>query len=137
MVLACQNLSKAYGASEVLNNINFHIEAKEKIAIVGINGAGKSTLLKIIMQEEDADEGQVVFGKDIKVGYLAQHQDSYFDKTIYEELLSVKQDVILLQEQMRQLERDMKRLNGDALESALERYTRMTHTFEQRGRVCL
>ena len=131
MVLACQNLSKAYGTSEVLNNINFHIEAKEKIAIVGINGAGKSTLLKIIMQEEEADEGQVVISKDIRVGYLAQHQDSYFDKTIYEELLSVKQDVIILQEQMRQLERDMKHLKGDALESAFERYTRMTHTFEQ------
>lgn len=131
MVLACQNLSKAYGASEILNNINFHIEAREKIAIVGINGAGKSTLLKIIMQEEEADEGKVVTGKDIRLGYLAQHQDSYFDKTIYEELLSVKQDVILLQEQMRQLERDMKHLEGDALESAFNRYTRMTHTFEQ------
>lgn len=131
MVLACQNLSKAYGASEILNNINFHIEAREKIAIVGINGAGKSTLLKIIMQEEEADEGKVVIGKDIRLGYLAQHQDSYFDKTIYEELLSVKQDVILLQEQMRQLERDMKHLEGDALESAFNQYTRMTHTFEQ------
>lgn len=131
MVLACQNLSKSYGVTEILNNINFHIESKEKIAIVGINGAGKSTLLKIIMQEEEADEGQVVISKDIKVGYLAQHQDSYFDKTIYEELLSVKQDVITLQEQMRQLELDMKHLEGNALESALDRYTRMTHTFEQ------
>lgn len=90
MVLACQNISKAYGVTEILNHINFHIEAKEKLAIVGINGAGKSTLLKIIMNEEEADEGQVVIGKDITVGYLAQHQNSYYDKTIYEELLSVK-----------------------------------------------
>lgn len=131
MVLACQNISKAYGITEILNNINFHIEAKEKLAIVGINGAGKSTLLKIIMQEEEADEGQVVIGKDIHVGYLAQHQDTYYDKTIYEELLSVKQDVITLQEQIRALERDMKNLKGDALADALERYTRMMNTFEQ------
>jgi ATP-binding cassette subfamily F protein 3 len=131
MVLACQNISKAYGITEILNNINFHIEAKEKLAIVGINGAGKSTLLKIIMQEEEADEGQVVIGKDITVGYLAQHQDSYYDKTIYEELLSVKQNVIDLQEQIRQLEQDMKHLTGQELEEALERYTRMNHTFEQ------
>ena len=74
MVLACHNISKAYGITEILNNINFHIEAKEKLAIVGINGAGKSTLLKIIMGEEEADEGQIVIGKDISVGYLAQHQ---------------------------------------------------------------
>lgn len=131
MVLACQNISKSYGITEILNNINFHIEAKEKLAIVGINGAGKSTLLKIIMNEEEADEGQVVIGKDISIGYLAQHQDSYYDKTIYEELLSVKQDVITLQEQMRELEQNMKNLEGDELEEALERYTRMNHTFEQ------
>ena len=131
MVLACQNISKAYGITEILNNINFHIEAKEKLAIVGINGAGKSTLLKIIMNEEEADEGQVVIGKDISIGYLAQHQNSYYDKTIYEELLSVKQNVIDLQEQIRQLEQDMKHLEGQELENALERYTRMNHTFEQ------
>lgn len=131
MVLACQNISKAYGTDEILNNINFHIEAKEKLAIVGINGAGKSTLLKIIMGEEEADDGQVVIGKDITVGYLAQHQDSYYDKTIYEELLSVKQNVIDLQEQIRQLEVNMKHLEGKELEDALERYSRMNHTFEQ------
>ncbi len=131
MVLACQNISKAYGVTEILNNINFHIEAKEKLAIVGVNGAGKSTLLKIIMQEEEADEGQVVIGKDISIGYLAQHQNDYYDKTIYEELVSVKQNVIDLQEQIRQLEQDMKHLDGQELENALERYTRMNHTFEQ------
>ncbi len=131
MVLSCQNISKAYGADEILNQINFHIEAKEKLAIVGINGAGKSTLLKIIMGEEEADEGQVIIGKDITIGYLAQHQDSYYDKTIYEELLSVKQDVINLQNQIRELENNMKNLNGKELEEALDRYTKMNHTFEQ------
>ncbi|MDO5156847.1 MAG: ATP-binding cassette domain-containing protein [Eubacteriales bacterium] len=131
MVLACQNISKAYGIKEILSNINFHIEAKEKLAIVGINGAGKSTLLKIIMNEEEADEGQVVIGKDISVGYLAQHQDSYYDKTIYEELASVKQDLIHLQEQIHELEQNMKNLEGEALTDALDHYTRMMHTFEQ------
>ncbi len=131
MVLACQNISKAYGITEILNNINFHIEEKEKLALVGINGAGKSTLLKIIMKEEEADDGQVIIGKDITVGYLAQHQDSFYDKTIFEELLSVKQNIIDLQEQIRSLEQEMKHLQGQELENALDRYTRMNHTFEQ------
>ncbi|MDE6759829.1 MAG: ABC-F family ATP-binding cassette domain-containing protein [Lachnospiraceae bacterium] len=131
MVLACQNISKAYGITEILNNINFHIEEKEKLALVGINGAGKSTLLKIIMNEEEADDGQVIIGKDVTVGYLAQHQDSFYDKTIFEELLSVKQNIIDLQEQIRSLEQEMKHLQGQELENALERYTRMNHTFEQ------
>ncbi|MDE5777318.1 MAG: ABC-F family ATP-binding cassette domain-containing protein [Lachnospiraceae bacterium] len=130
MILSCQNISKSYGITEILNQINFHIEAKEKLAIVGINGAGKSTLLKIIMGEEEADEGQVVISKDIRVGYLSQHQDSYYDKTIYGELLSVKQELVTLQDNIRQAELDMKHLDGKELEDALERYTRMMHTFE-------
>ena len=131
MVLACQNISKSYGATEILHNISFHIEAKEKLAIVGINGAGKTTLLRIIMQEEEADSGQVITGKDISIGYLAQHQDTSDGQTVYEELRNVRKNVIELQTQMRQLEQDMRQLEGDALSAALDRYTRMTHTFEQ------
>lgn len=130
MVLACQNISKSYGAEEILSAVNFHIEAKEKLAIVGINGAGKSTLLKIIMGEEEADSGIVTIAKDVSVGYLAQHQERYYNQTIYEELLSAKQDVIDLSEQLRQLEKDIETLEGDELNNALERYARMNHTFE-------
>ena len=130
MVLACQNISKSYGTNEILSAINFHIEAKEKLAIVGINGAGKSTLLKIIMGEEEADDGIVTIAKDVTVGYLAQHQERYYNQTIYEEMLSAKQDVINLQEQIRQLEKDIEVLTGKELDNALERYARMNHTFE-------
>ena len=124
------NLKKSYNGFKALDGVNMRVGRGEIYGLVGPNGAGKSTLLKIIMNEEEADEGQVVIGKDITVGYLAQHQNSYYDKTIYEELLSVKQDVIDLQEQIRQLEQDMKHLEGAELEDALERYTRMNHTFE-------
>ena len=68
MLLACQNISKAFGTKEVLKDINFHVNEKEKIAIVGINGSGKTTLLKIIMGEESADSGQVVIAKDTTIG---------------------------------------------------------------------
>ena len=79
MILACQNISKSFADKTVLRNVNFHIEDKEKCAIVGINGAGKSTLLKIILGQEEADEGKVVLAKDIRLGYLSQHQDISFD----------------------------------------------------------
>ena len=55
MILDCQNICKAFGTDVILDNISFHLEEKEKMAIVGINGAGKTTLLKIIMGEESAD----------------------------------------------------------------------------------
>ena len=68
MILACQNISKAFGEHEVLKNASFHIEEREKAAIVGINGAGKSTLLKIIMNEMPADEGQTIITKGKTIG---------------------------------------------------------------------
>lgn len=64
MILDCQNICKAFGTDVILDNISFHLEEKEKMAIVGINGAGKTTLLKIIMGEESADSGHSVKGQD-------------------------------------------------------------------------
>ena len=63
MILACQNICKAFGSRELIKNASFHIEEREKAAIVGINGAGKSTLLKIIMKELSSDSGDVVLAK--------------------------------------------------------------------------
>ena len=80
MILACQNINKAFGTNVILKDASFHIEEKEKAAIVGINGAGKSTLLKIIMKQIPADSGEVILAKDRTIGYLAQHEAEYFRK---------------------------------------------------------
>ena len=81
---------------------------REKAAVVGINGAGKSTLFKIIMGELPADEGEVIFAKGIRVGYLAQHQDLSTGRTIYEEVLSVKEPILKMEEEIRNIEQQMK-----------------------------
>ena len=88
MILACQNISKAFGTTEIIKNASFHIEEREKAALIGNNGAGKTTLLRIIMGEYSADSGEVVIAKDRTIGYLAQHQNLSGDNTIYDELLS-------------------------------------------------
>ena len=128
MILACQNINKAFGTDVILKNASFHMEDREKAAVVGINGAGKSTLLKIIIGEMEADSGEVVLAKGKTIGYLAQHQDLNSDHTIYQELLTVKQDVIDLETRIREIEAQMKELSGTALDMALEQYTRMPHT---------
>lgn len=108
MVLSCSNICKSFGTDEIIRNCSFHLEDHEKAAIVGINGAGKSTLLKIIMQEIPADSGLVTIAKGKTVGYLAQHQELKTGNTIYDELLSVKADVIHMEEQLRSMEFSMK-----------------------------
>ena len=131
MILACQNISKSFGIKDVLKDVQFHIEEREKVALVGINGAGKSTLLKIIMGEETPDSGQVILGKDKTIGYLAQQQEHSYQHTIYEEMLSVKQHIIELDQKIRETEAAMKHAEGEALEALLNTYTRLNHTFEQ------
>ena len=133
MILGCSKISKSYGTDVILSEVSFHVNEREKAAIVGINGAGKSTLLKIIMGEETADEGSVVFSADATVGYLAQHQDLTSERSIYEELLQVKEDVTALDSQMRELEARMRGLTGEALEKALDTYARLNHEFEQKN----
>ena len=133
MILSCQNIRKAFGTDVILKNASFHIEDREKAAVVGINGAGKSTLLKIIVGELEADSGEAVLAKGKTLGYLAQHQDLLSSNTIYEELLTVKQEVLDLERDMHALERRMKELSGEDLETALSQYTRLIHEFEQRN----
>lgn len=133
MILSCQNISKAFVENQVLKNVSLHIEDHEKAAIVGINGAGKTTLLRIIVGEMTPDDGQVVLAKDKTLGYLAQNSTVDTSHTIYEELLSVKADLLRLEEKIRECENDMKHADGDALEDLMKQYTSLTHAFETGG----
>ena len=133
MVLSCQDIGKSFSEVTVLSHISFHIEDYEKAAIVGINGAGKTTLLKIIVGEYAADNGLVTFGKGITWGYLAQQGALNTDYTIYEELLSVKQDLIDLEHKIRTAEAQMKHAQGADLEELMSSYSRLTHQFEAQG----
>lgn len=114
-------------------NVSFHLEDYEKAAIVGINGAGKTTLLRILIGELSPDNGVVSLSKGKTFGYLAQNQDVDSENTIYDELLSAKEDLILMESKIRQMELSMKQAQGAQLESLMEAYSRLTHTFEISG----
>lgn len=130
MILSCQNICKAFGEKVILHDASFHIEEREKAALIGNNGAGKTTLLRIIMQEIPSDSGTVVISRDKHIGYLAQYQDIRGHHTIYEELLTTKQHILDMESRMRSIEREMKHTSGVELESLMNTYTRLTHEFE-------
>ncbi|MCI8893477.1 MAG: ABC-F family ATP-binding cassette domain-containing protein [Lachnospiraceae bacterium] len=131
MVLACQNICKAFGTDEIIKHASFHIEAGEKAAIVGINGAGKTTLLRIIMQELSADEGEVVTAKGRTLGYLPQNPDIQGNRTIYEEVLSAKEYVMGLEQRLLGMEARMQEVPSGELTSFMESYHRLQQEFEQ------
>ncbi len=122
MILSCQGVSKAFGEKVILDDASFHIEEREKAALIGNNGAGKTTLLRIIMGEIPSDSGTVTLAKDSRIGYLAQYQDIQGDLTIYEELLTTKQYILDMENRMRAIEKELDHL--------MNAYTRLTHEFE-------
>ena len=130
MILSCSNITKSFGTDTILDHVSFHIEEREKAAIVGINGAGKSTLFKIIVGELAADEGVVTVSRGKTLGYLAQHQDIKSESTIYDELMEVKRPILEMEQQIRTLEKRMKSVSGEELEAMLNTYSRLHHEFE-------
>lgn len=130
MILSCQNITKAFAENQVLANVSFHIEDYEKAAIVGINGAGKTTLLRIIVGELQADNGLVTLAKDKTLGYLAQNSGVNTENTIYSELLSVKQELIDIENRLRETEEAMKHAKDTELDTLMKQYSSLTHAFE-------
>ena len=133
MILACHNIEKSFGDRVIVREGSFHIEEREKAALVGINGAGKSTILKMIMNEEPLDGGDIILAKGKTIGYLAQHQNLIPDGTIYEEVRSAKADIIDMEQRIRAIELEMKSLSGEALENRLDTYNRLQSEFEARN----
>ena len=144
MILNISNLSKSYVGQSVLKELSFHLEEKEKAAIVGINGSGKTTLLRCILGIEEADEGGIAFSKDKKMAYLAQqHADMEQEDEEYEslsggqktkkrleEILMEKPDLLILDEptnhldigSIQWLEKVLKRYDGAVLLVSHDRY---------------
>ena len=130
MILSVSNINKSFNEVPILKNVSFHIEDYDKAAIVGINGAGKTTLLRIIMGELIPDDGLVTVSRDKSIGYLSQNEAVSGENTIYDELLSMKQDIIALEQKMRSVELQMKAASEDSLQRLMNTYADLTHAFE-------
>lgn len=130
MILSCRGICKEFPDQKVLSEVSFHIEDREKAALVGINGAGKTTLLRIIAGETAPDAGEVTFAKGKTFGYLPQDAGLAGENTIYEELLSVRADLVSLEKRIKELELAISARADDAL---MEQYSLLTHRFETDG----
>ena len=130
MILSCQNISKTFGSEEILKDISFHIEERDKAALIGVNGAGKSTLLRIITGALAPDTGEVTVTHGKSMGYLAQYQDMESEETIYQEVRKAKQDILDMEQRLRDMERQMNMVPGEEAVSLMNRYTDLMHRFE-------
>lgn len=132
MILSLNKIAKSYGIDTILENITFHMEEREKTAVVGVNGAGKTTLFRILTGEINADSGEIFLKKEATMGYMAQNQSISSERTIYEEMLSVFDDILQAEIKLREMEAKMSQLTGKELSDMMEEYAALQHYFEQK-----
>lgn len=133
IVLAGKDIKKSYGIDTIIENISFTVQDRDKIGIVGVNGAGKSTLFKIITGVLEKDEGELFFGKGIRVGYMTQDFEFQSEHTILEEMLTVFQHLINMEQEMRMLEQKISSSDASSgsLDSLLKSYANLQEQYKQ------
>ncbi|MCR4696880.1 MAG: ABC-F family ATP-binding cassette domain-containing protein [Lachnospiraceae bacterium] len=133
MILSLNNVSLSFGDKKILNKISFLVNENDRVALIGDNGTGKTTLLKVITGEYHKDEGDIVFKKDINIGYVSQHQDITSELTVYEELLDSKKDLIEVEERLREMEENLKNVSESEMNSYMDKYHSLSESFEKNG----
>jgi len=106
-MISLNNISTRFGAKVLFDEVSLRVAGKDMVSLVGSNGAGKSTMLKIIAGFNKPDEGEVAISKHTTVGYLPQEGINYTGKTLYEEVYSSAGDINAIQDEMRQIEKEM------------------------------
>lgn len=135
VLLQLQGIMKTYGVETVLTNIDLMINEREKVGLVGVNGAGKSTLVKIIAGKLSPDGGHIQRAKDSTFGYLAQDSGLQSSKTIWEEVISVFEDLQRMEQELRQLEKRMAEGSpgSEQTESVMTKYAQLSEAFRLKG----
>lgn len=137
IVLSCRNIKKSYGIQDVLKDVTLSVNEGDKVGIIGPNGEGKSTLFKILSKNITPDDGDMFIDKNKTIGYLSQHLSLQSENTIYEEVSSVFQHLINLENKIKDLEIKMKEpydeANASYHEKLIKDYTTSQELYENRG----
>lgn len=133
MLLRLEEVSKSYAANEVLRGVTFQINPRERVGLVGRNGAGKTTIFRLVTRQEEADRGEVVLLKGLRIGVLEQQPTFEGKLSARNEALSVFTELRDMEETMTRLEHTMSEAAGEALEQAMHTYSDTRHAYEFAG----
>lgn len=137
IVLSCKDICKSYGIRDVLKKVTFSINEGDKVGIIGANGEGKSTLFKIICKELSQDSGEIFIDKNKTLGYLSQNLNLDTDKNIYQETLSVFDELINIENKLSTLEIKMNEPYDESKaayhEKLIKDYTTLQDIYSHKG----
>lgn len=135
ILLQVQQVARHFGGDYLFKNAQLEVQDHARVALVGPNGAGKSTLLKMIAGLTTPDEGQIILGKNVQVGYLAQDSGLSSDRNIYAEMLTIFEPLRKMEQQLHTLEQAIADPTMDHTSEAyadlLKRYDQLQHDFTE------
>ena len=102
------NLSISFSENDILKNVTFQVEPKDKIGLIGTNGAGKTTLFKILTKEYLQNDGSVIISKDTNIGYMEQHACAESEKNVLDELMTVFTYLYDIEDELNEIEKTLK-----------------------------
>ena len=128
--LSVHRLCKYFGEQCLFNNLTFDVGDHDKVGLVGVNGSGKTTLFRILLVEETADSGEVLFSKNTRVGHLEQHTLQGKDVTVWEAVESVFEPLKVLERELADINRRLTEQEDAAL---IERQHQLQEQLAERG----
>ena len=133
-ILTVNDITLSFGEETILEHITFEMQKGEHIGLVGVNGSGKTTLFKILNGEYIPDNGSVVFSKDTALGYMEQHVCRDFERTAFEEVMTVFAPLLAMERELEELtDRLSQTLPEEELHALILRQTELNDRFVDRG----
>jgi ATP-binding cassette subfamily F protein 3 len=130
-LLRVDRLAVLYGATEVLRDLSFQVEPRQRLGIVGANGSGKSSLLKAISGEIIPAAGSLTLAPRARTAYLAQEIEASPHESVYEDALHSRPDIMGLRSRLAELETAMANGSGAELTALVENYGDVQHEYER------
>ncbi|MEW6208193.1 MAG: ABC-F family ATP-binding cassette domain-containing protein [Acidobacteriota bacterium] len=132
MLFRLDDVHKSYGAHEVLDGVTFQVNPGERVGLVGRNGAGKTTIFRLLTSTEEADRGEVILVRGLRLGVLDQEPQLSGALSVREEAVSVFTELISMEDEMERLEHEMAD-QGETLEEVMHEYADLRHQYEMSG----
>ncbi|MDQ6885319.1 MAG: ATP-binding cassette domain-containing protein, partial [Candidatus Dormibacteraeota bacterium] len=130
-LLRVENLRISFGATDVLKDLGFQVEPRQRVGIVGANGSGKSSVLKAISGELIPTRGSIVLAPRTRAAYLAQELEAGPHESVYADALHSRPDIIRLRQRLEELQVAMAAPASDRMTALLEEYGDVQHEYER------
>jgi ATP-binding cassette subfamily F protein 3 len=132
-LLSVQNLNKSFAGEELLVDISFKLEPRQKLGLIGRNGSGKTTLLRILTGQVEPDKGSIILGPGVRTGYLRQEDNVDPSHTVLEEAEAAFAQVAAIEAALRLGEQRLASANAETMSEAMAEYAWLHDRFESMG----